>query len=231
MRRDNMTDLTVGMVFLGGIASFISPCFLPLIPIYIGYISGEAVGEGKSKGALKNTIGFILGFTTIFVLLGATASSIGYFLLQYRNLLNRILGLLIIIMGIFYTGLINPSFLNMERRFTWKGRRGSFWGSILLGAAIGFGWTPCIGPILASVLALAASRASVIYGMYLLLIYSMGIAIPFLIASLAIGRAAGFKGILKHSGAIKLVSGIILIITGIMLMTGYLQRLSGYLIG
>lgn len=226
-----MTDITVGMVFLGGIASFISPCFLPLIPIYLGYISGEAVADGKTKGAIKNTIGFILGFTVVFVLLGATASSIGYFLLRYRNLLNKILGILIIIMGIFYTGLINPSFLNMERRFTWKGRRGSFGGAILLGAAIGFGWTPCIGPILASVLALAASRASVIYGMYLLLIYSMGIAIPFLIASLVIDRAAGFKAILRHSRAIKLVSGIILIITGIMLMTGYLQKLSGYLVG
>lgn len=226
-----MNELTVGMVFLGGIASFVSPCFLPLIPIYIGYISGEAVGEGKSKGAFKNTIGFILGFTIIFVLLGATASSIGYFLLQYRNLLNKILGLLIIIMGIFYTGLINPAFLNMERRFTWNGRRGSFLGAILFGMAIGFGWTPCIGPILASVLALAASRASVIYGMYLLLIYSMGIAIPFLIASFAIGKAAGLKSILKHTGAIKLISGIILIITGIMLMTGYLQKLSGYLLG
>ncbi len=226
-----MTELTVGMVFLGGIASFVSPCFLPLIPIYIGYISGEAVGEEKAKGALKNTIGFILGFTIVFVLLGATASSIGYFLLQYRNILNKVLGILIIIMGIFYTGLINPAFLNMERRLTWKGKRGSFWGAILLGAAIGFGWTPCIGPILASVLALAASEASVLYGMYLLLIYSMGIAIPFLIASLVIGKAAGFKTILKHSGTIKLVSGIILIITGIMLMTGYLQKLSVYLIG
>lgn len=225
-----MAELTVGMVFLGGIASFVSPCFLPLIPIYIGYISGEAVSEGKSKRALKNTIGFILGFTIIFVLLGATASSIGYFLLQYRNILNKILGLLIIIMGIFYTGIINPAFLNVERRFTWKGRRGSFLGAILLGAAIGFGWTPCIGPILASVLALAASRASVIYGMYLLFIYSLGIAIPFLIASLAIGKAAGFKSILKHTGIIKLISGIILIITGIMLMTGYLQKLSGFFV-
>lgn len=226
-----MTKLTVGMVFLGGMASFVSPCFLPLIPIYIGYISGEAVGVGKAKGALKNTIGFILGFTTVFVLLGATASSIGYFLLQYRNLLNRILGLLVIIMGIFYTGLINPAFLNREMRFKWKGRKGSFLGAVLLGAAIGFGWTPCIGPILASVLAIAASRASVAYGMYLLFIYSMGIAIPFIIASLVIGKAAGFKSVLKYTWAIKLISGIILILTGIMLMTGYLQKLSGYLVG
>lgn len=224
-----MRDITLGIVFIEGVASFLSPCFLPLIPIYIGYLSGELVSKRKFN-VIKNSIAFIIGFTIIFVLLGASASSLGHFLLAYRNGLNKILGILIILMGLFYTGIINPEFLNMEKRFSYEGKKTSFLGAVILGAAIGFGWTPCIGPILASVLALAASKSSAVYGMYLLLIYSMGIAVPFFITALLV-QGASFKisGIMRYTKGFKITTGIILILTGILLFTGYFERLSSFL--
>lgn len=223
-----MKDITLGIVFVEGIASFLSPCFLPLIPVYLGYLSGESV-RGKRFNVIKNSIGFILGFTVIFVFLGATASGFGHFLLTYRKFLDKILGVLVILMGLFYTGIINPEFMNMEKRFSYKGRKTSFGGAILLGAAIGFGWTPCIGPILASVLAIAASKSSVQYGMYLLFIYSLGIAVPFLAAAVLMqGVSSKLKKAMKYTRLIKVTVGIILAVTGVFLYTGYFERLSNF---
>lgn len=225
-----MKDLTIGIVFMAGIASYLSPCFLPLIPIYIGYLTGGAVGEGKNRRTIPNSLGFILGFTIIFVLLGATASGIGRFLLIYKNILNIVLGSVIIIMGIFYTGIINPSFMNREKRINYSGKKTSFFGATIFGGALALGWTPCIGPILASVLALAASKSSVTYGMFMLFVYSMGIAVPFFITALIIqGASKKIRAIMKYSSVIKIVSGVIMIITGVLLATGYLQRITGSL--
>jgi cytochrome c-type biogenesis protein len=226
-----MNSLTSGIVFFEGIISFLSPCFLPLIPIYIGYLSGKA-GEKRKWNVVKNSIAFVIGFTVVFVLLGATSSSIGHFLLEYRRILNKILGILVVVMGLFYMDILKINFLNMEKRFSYEGQKTNFLGALLLGAAIGFGWTPCIGPILASVLAIAASKTSVVYGMYLLFIYSMGIAIPFLVTALLIeGAAFKLRKILMYTKIIKVVTGLILIITGILLYTGYFERLSSYLLG
>ena len=213
-----MNGLTSGIVFFEGVVSFLSPCFLPLIPIYIGYLSGEAVKENKKWSVIKNSIFFIIGFTVIFVLLGATASSIGHFLLVYRRTLNKVLGILVVIMGLFYMDIIKSRVLSMEKRFSYEGKKTGAAGAFLLGFAVGFGWTPCIGPILASVLAVAASKTSVFYGMYLLFIYSMGIAVPFLIAAVLIqGTSFKIRKILRHTRLIKAITGIIMIATGIML--------------
>lgn len=224
-----MKDLTIGVVFVNGIISFLSPCFLPLMPVYIGYLSGGAAKSDKRWNVIKNSIGFIIGFTIIFLMLGATASSLARFLLINRILLNKILGVFVIIMGLFYMDVIKIKSLNMEKRFSYDGNKSGFFGALFLGLATGFGWTPCTGPILASVLALAAKKASVGEGMYLLFIYSMGIAIPFLITALLI-QGASFKvrSIMKYSGWIKIISGVILVLTGVMLYTGYFARLSGY---
>lgn len=224
-----MEDLTLGVVFLNGIVSFLSPCFLPLMPVYIGYLSGEAASNKRKWNVIKNSIGFIIGFTIIFIMLGAAASSIGRFLFAYRNILNKILGILVIVMGLFYMDILNIKFLNMEKRFSYEGKKSSFFGAMLLGIAIGFGWTPCIGPVLGGVLALAAKKASIGAGIYLLFVYSMGIAIPFIITAILI-QSASFKvrRIMKYSKAIKMVTGVILVLTGIFLYTGYFARLSAY---
>jgi cytochrome c-type biogenesis protein len=226
-----MNSVTAGIVFIEGIISFLSPCFLPLIPIYIGYLSGEAAEERKKWNVIKNSIFFILGFTVVFILLGATASSIGHFLLVYRRTLNKILGILVVIMGLFYMDILKLNFLNMEKRLSYEGKKTGFVGSFLLGFAVGFGWTPCIGPILASVLALAASKTSITYGVYLLFIYSMGIAIPFLITAILIeGASIKIRKVLMYTRSIKIITGIIMIATGILLYTGYFERLSSLLL-
>lgn len=225
-----MKDLTLGVVFVNGVVSFLSPCFLPLVPVYIGYLSGEAAIGSKKWNVVKNSIGFIIGFTIIFIMLGATASSIGRSLLLYRNILNKILGILIIVMGLFYMDILNIKFLNMEKRFSYEGRKSNFFGAMLLGLAVGFGWTPCIGPILASVLALAAKKASVGAGIYLLFVYSMGIAIPFIITAILIqGAAFKVRSIMKYTKIIKIITGIILVLTGISLYTGLFARLASYI--
>lgn len=225
-----MNNLSVWIVFVAGIASFVSPCFLPLIPIYVGYLSGEALGNKRKWNVIKNSIAFIIGFTIIFVILGATASSIGHLLHTYRRPLSKMLGIIVIIMGLFYMDIINIRALNLEKRFSYEGKKNSFFGAMLLGSALAFGWTPCIGPILATVLTLATSKNSVIYGMYLLFIYSMGIAIPFLItATLIEGAASKLRKIMKYTKIIKSITGLILIISGIWIYTGYLGKLSGIL--
>lgn len=222
-----MKNLTAGIVFLEGMLSFLSPCFLPLIPIYVGYLSGEAGDKNKKWNIIKNSLGFILGFTLVFVILGAIASGIGRYLILHRKLLNRIFGILIIIMGLNYMGLFRIPFLNMDKRFNYEGKKTNFIGAVFLGAAISFGWSPCIGSILSQVLVLAASMNSIGRGIYLLFIYSMGMAIPFFLTALLIqGASMKIRGMLKYTRVFKIVTGVILILTGILMYTGYFERLS-----
>ena len=227
-----MTQLTTLLVFTAGIATFVSPCFLPLLPIYIGFLSGKAIGNESKGNVIKNSIGFIIGFTLVFVLLGATASFIGQFLIEYKSVLAKVLGIIIIFMGLFYMDLIPLKALFAEKRFVYEGKKDNFIGAIVLGIALAFGWTPCIGPILASVLSVAASKNSYLYGMYLLFIYSMGIAIPFLITATMIQGAVvamKFKRILKYTKTIKIVTGIIMIIAGVLVYMNYFGKLSALL--
>lgn len=222
-----MKNLTAGIVFLEGMLSFLSPCFLPLIPIYVGYLSGEAGVKNRKWNIIKNSLGFILGFTLVFVILGAIASGIGRYLIIHRKLLNRIFGILIIIMGLNYMDIFKIPILNMDKRFNYEGKKTNFIGAVFLGAAISFGWSPCIGSILSQVLVLAASMNSIGRGIYLLFIYSMGMAIPFFLTALLIqGASMKIRGILKYTRVFKIVTGVILILTGILMYTGYFERLS-----
>ncbi|MDF2674199.1 MAG: cytochrome c biosis protein CcdA [Clostridiales bacterium] len=227
IRRCFIMELTAGLVFIEGVLSFLSPCFLPLIPIYVGYLSGEAGDRNKKWNVLKNSIGFIIGFTLVFILLGAIASGIGRYLIMHKRLLNKVFGVIIIIMGINYMGILKIPFLNMDKRFSYEGKKTNFIGAVFLGAAISFGWSPCIGSMLSQVLVLAASMNSIGKGIYLLFIYSMGMAIPFLITALLIqGASMKIRKILKYSRVLKIITGIILISTGILMYTGYFERLS-----
>lgn len=222
-----MKALTLWLVFAEGALSFLSPCFLPLIPIYVGYLSGEAGSKNKKWNVIKNSLGFILGFTLVFILLGAIASGIGKFLIMHKRLLNRIFGVLIVVMGLNYMGVFKISFLNMDKRFNYEGRKTNFFGAVFLGAAISFGWSPCIGSILSQVLMLAANMNSIGRGIFLLLVYSMGMAIPFFITGLLIqGASIKIRKLLKYNWILKIATGVILIITGILMFTGYFERLS-----
>lgn len=222
-----MKDLTAWLVFTEGMLSFLSPCFLPLIPIYVGYLSGEAGDKNKKWNIIKNSLGFILGFTFVFILLGAIASGIGRFLIMHKGLLNKIFGVIIIVMGLNYTGIFKIPFLNMDKRFNYEGKKTNFAGAVFLGAAISFGWSPCIGAILSQVLMLAANMNSIGRGVYLLFIYSMGMAIPFLFTALLIqGASMKIRKLLKYNRILKIITGFILITTGILMYTGYFERLS-----
>lgn len=224
-----MERLSTILVFTQGVLSFLSPCFLPLIPIYLSYITGEAANK---KNTIINTIAFMIGFTLMFTSLGALSGSIGRFLLINRQLLNKILGVFIVFMGLFYLGVIKLDFLNREVKIDFKIKRGSLFSSFLLGVSLSLGWTPCISPILSSVLMLAASRQSSIKGAYYLFVYSLGLLIPFLIFSIFINKSRAFsKFIMQKANVIKIIAGVILILTGILLFTGKLYILTNILGG
>ncbi|CDF57178.1 cytochrome c biogenesis CcdA family protein [Thermobrachium celere] len=224
-----MERLSTLIVFSQGLLSFLSPCFLPLIPIYLSYISGEAANK---KRTIYNTMAFILGFTIMFTSLGALSGSIGRFLLINRSIINKVLGIFIIIMGLFYTGIIKFEFLNREFKLDFNYKRGSLVSSFLLGVSLSVGWTPCISPILSSVLMLAASRQSSLIGAYYLLVYSLGLLAPFLIFSIFADKSKNFsRYILRRANIIKIITGTILVLTGVLLFTGKLYILSNILGG
>lgn len=219
------------VAFGAGFASFISPCVLPLIPGYISYITGlslEEIKTGKNhvKDILLTSLLFVLGFSLIFTLLGASASWGGSFLLRNRQLLNRLAGIFIIAMGLVLLGAIKLPFLYQEKRFQPK----SSWGkltSLILGMAFAFGWTPCVGPILSAILAYAASVGSAKEGALLLFSYSMGIGIPFILTALALERLVEtFTWIKRHYRLINLIAGSILIVMGILLFFNRLTYIS-----
>lgn len=223
----------IGSVFLAGLLSFFSPCILPLLPVYFAQLGGVAPGEGKKNvqlGRLRihpsligNTLCFILGISFVFVLLGFGAGALGS--IMNSSWFMRACGLFVIAFGIFQTGVVHLPFLQRERKLTvnWQGKKG-FAASFLLGFTFSFGWTPCIGPVLAAVLSLSASEGSSLEGGGFMIIYALGLAIPFLILSLfsdlLIGR---LRALNKHMSALKVISGILLIIMGVLLMTNDLN--------
>lgn len=203
--------------FLEGIITFISPCLLPMLPIYVSYFAG---GKDKdTRTTVKNAIGFILGFTLIFVLMGALAGSFGRLLSQYRTAVNIITGLIVVFFGL--------SFLGVFRLNIFKGTAFSktdnlgFFSSMLFGIVFSVGWTPCVGAFLGSALMLAANQGSIIQGTTMLLLYSLGLGIPFFISAILVDRLKGaFAFIKKHYGIINTVSGILLIVVGVLMTTG-----------
>jgi len=222
-----MRNVSVYLVFVEGIASFLSPCLLPLLPVYLGYLSGE-ITEGKynKRILIINSIIFSLGLSSVFILMGITASSIGRFLSEYKLILTKAGAVVIIIFGFFHMGILKLNFLYKEKRFNTNYKKNNIINSFIFGAAFAFGWTPCIGPILGSVLFIAGSSGSAPYGAYLLLIYSLGLSIPFIItAALMELITVKLKVIQKYSRIISIISGITLIAMGIALYTGWLYKL------
>ena len=220
--------------FLAGILSFVSPCVLPLIPVYISYISGVSLEElqrgGKFIPVLINSFIFVLGFTVVFVFYGASATFIGEMISHYKYILSKIGGIIIIIFGIHLTGLFRLKFLDIERKINIKGKFPLYIGSFLMGIAFSFGWTPCIGPILAAILILAAQKETLFQGIFLLFLYSMGLGIPFILSGIFINYFfKAFSKIKKHFRKIEIIAGILLIILGILVFFDIIQILSRFL--
>jgi cytochrome c-type biogenesis protein len=225
------TDFVFLTAFLGGILSFLSPCVLPLVPGYLSYIAGIRIEEATSnethirKKILTSALLFVAGFSLIFIALGAGASGIAPLLRSYQSILTQIAGGLIIIMGLHVFGLFKISFLYREFRLNPNiDEMQSVMTPFILGLAFGLGWTPCIGPILAGILVLAADQETIAQGMILLSLYAAGMGIPFLLAAFAMGHFQNKSQFLKrHLGTIEKISGIFLIITGVFIFTGELQ--------
>ncbi len=225
--------LNLLVAFLAGFISFLSPCVLPLIPGYISYISGRALDEiiKDNKSVLLKTIFFSIGFSIVFISFGITASFIGKLLISYSNQLRIIAGIIIILFSLQFIGLINLKILNSETRFFTKNYNDNLIFPIIVGAAFGFGWTPCIGPVLGSILALAAIEENISKGILLLSFYSLGLAIPFIISGILIDKFLFFsKSFRKYISTITKVGGAILLLTGIAILTGQLQVLGFFIL-
>ena len=225
--------LNLLIAFSAGFISFLSPCVLPLIPGYISYISGQALDEiiKDNKSVLLKTIFFSIGFSIVFISFGITASFIGKLLISYSNQLRIIAGIIIILFSLQFIGLINLKILNSETRFFTKNYSDNLIFPIIVGAAFGFGWTPCIGPVLGSILALAAIEENISKGILLLSFYSLGLAIPFIISGILIDKFLFFsKSFRKYISTITKVGGAILLLTGIAILTGQLQVLGFFIL-
>ena len=225
-----MTEFLIA--FGAGLISFLSPCVLPLIPGYISYISGQSLQEilNSKKTNFFPLVLFCFGFSTVFVILGASASFLGQTLLQNSEILRIIAGIIIIIFSLQLIGIINIGFLNFEKRFDAKETRNIFF-PYAIGLAFGFGWTPCIGPILGSILALASIEETLYRALILLIFYSLGLAIPFVLSGYLIQRFLVFsKNFKKNINLISKIGGIILLITGILILTNQLQTIGFYII-
>ena len=225
-----MMELVIA--FGAGLISFLSPCVLPLIPGYISYISGNSINEliEKKRVNLLPIILFTLGFSLVFITFGAASTFLGQILLKNSFELRIIAGLIIIILSLHIIGIINIKFLNYEKRLQTNLNK-TFLSSILIGMAFAFGWTPCIGPILGSILVLAATENSLMEGILLLSFYSIGLAIPFILSGFLIQKFLIFsKNFKKNVKIVSKIGGIILLITGILIITNHLQMLGYYLL-
>ena len=230
-------DISFLFAFAAGFLSFVSPCVFPLIPSYVSYITGISFedllegGEEKNltKVCLLNSIAFIFGFTLVFVSLGASSSYVGSFLRDYKDLIMKVGGLLIIFFGLFVMGVIKLDFINRDKKIHLQEKPAGYLGSVLLGIVFAAGWTPCIGPILGSILSVAASEGSLLFGVELLLVYSLGLGLPFLITSLALNSFIHhMPKVTRHMRIITIISGIVLILIGLLLLTDRFTALSSW---
>jgi len=220
------------IAFGAGLISFLSPCVLPLIPGYISFISGASLNEllAKKKINLTPLILFSFGFSFVFIMFGAAASYLGQVLLQNSQILRVIAGLVIIIFSLQLIGIININFLNFEKKIYTK-KNNNVWFSFVVGMAFGFGWTPCIGPILGSILALASTEETIFKAVILLSFYSLGLAIPFILSGYLMQRFLMFsKNFKKNINLVSKSGGVILLITGVLILTNQLQVLGYYIL-
>lgn len=215
-----------GLSFLEGLLAFVSPCILPMLPIYLMYLGGEE-GDKEARGRLLvNTLGFITGFSLVFVALGASASALGGLLAAHRAVFQRISGLVVILFGLNYLGVFKVAFLNRTKSFAVETKNLKFWSSLLFGAAFSFGWTPCLGAFLGTALLLASSANTLYQGMGLLLVFSLGLAIPFFLTAVLWSKLQNtFSLIRRNLRVIQMISGALLILIGILMV---LDRFGGY---
>ena len=229
---EGTTSLGIAIAFSAGLLSFLSPCVLPLIPSYVTFITGlslEDAGRAR-RAALVHALLFILGFTLIFLALGATATVLGRLLLAYRTIISQVGGVLIIVFGLYMLGVFNWGALSRERRVHLADKPVGYLGTVLVGVAFGAGWTPCIGPILGSILIYTSSAADLRQGMLLLLTYSLGLAIPFLLAAVAIRQFLGFFARIRSRMVwITRGAGVLLVAVGVLLVTNYFTILASFL--
>ena len=221
----DISQVTIGLAFLAGLASFLSPCVFSLVPAYIGYLGGRAAGGENSSNrwiTFSHGVAFVLGFSTVFVLLGVAASFAGSLLFDIRNWLEKIGGIVVIIFGLHMTGVIRIPFLSYDTRVTQApDRKWGYLSSALMGVFFSAGWSPCVGPVLGAILTLAINGGSVSQGATLLTFYSAGLAIPFLLAALGIGWVTTIlRKYNKTMRYVEIVMGVILVIIGIMLFAG-----------
>ncbi len=221
--------------FVAGLISFLSPCVLPLVPGYVSLISGAGVEELKSndgqlfRKVMLNSAAFIVGFSIVFIALGAISTEVGQMLRFYKSMLARVAGVVIIVFGLHLTGIFKIKALYTDARLHSVKGGSTAWGAFVIGFAFAFGWTPCVGPILAVILGFAAAQDSVGKGIFLLAIYSLGLAVPFLITSLGIGRFLKFYSRFRsHMHALEVASGALLIALGVLLVFGRFTLLASY---
>ena len=225
--------LKLAFAFGAGFISFLTPCVLPIIPGYISYITGKNLNEIEQdkRVVLIKTILFSLGFSLVFIILGATASAVGNILLFLTNELRIAAGVVIILFSLQMLGILNFNFLNQEKRIETQSYKDNYAFPLLVGAAFAFGWTPCIGPVLGSILALSATEASIGSGILLLSFYSLGLAIPFVLSGYYMNKfLTTRKGFGKYYGRVTKTGGAILLITGILIATNQIQVISYYIL-
>lgn len=230
-------EISIFIAFTAGILSFVSPCVLPLVPSYITYITGVSFKEFTDAAVkprvrwatmLHSTL-FISGFSTVFILMGASASYLGQVLIEYQSWIMKGGGVLIIILGIHFTGIINLPFLQMEKRFELRKKPLGYLGSFLVGVVFAAGWTPCIGPILSTILIYASTSKDYMTGIYLLTVYSLGLGIPFFVSSLAFSTfLSAFEKMKRYMRWITLISGIFLILIGILFLTDTFREVNAF---
>jgi len=230
----NITFITA---FFAGIISFLSPCVLPLIPGYISFISGVSIQELTDNSELKkvrekvliNSLFFVIGFSFVFISFGASATAIGQLLIKHTKVFSIIAGIIIIIFGLHLTGILKIKALYKEKRFHVMQKPLNVWGSFIIGLAFAFGWTPCLGPIIGSIIAIASVQETVLKGILLLTFYSLGLAIPFMITAYSVTLFFKmFDKIKKHLNIIEWTAGLLLIILGILILTGKIYMAAGW---
>ena len=232
-------NVSITFAFLGGLLSFVSPCVLPLVPAYISFVTGisfEELTDNNDNKAVKRTIFFnslvfIAGFSVVFVGLGASASFLGQFILTYQDIIRKVGGIVIILLGIHIIGIINFNILQREKRLHFfREKPAGLLGSFFVGIGFAAGWTPCIGPILATILIVAASSDTIGFGIILLVSYSLGLAVPFMLTSLGINTfLKHFSRLKRHMRVVSIVTGSFLIVMGLLIYSNYFAIFTGYL--
>ena len=232
-----MTDVNVFVAFAAGIFSFLSPCVLPLIPSYLSFVSGVSLEEMRGERAsaqirwrmVLNSLAFIIGFSLVFVSLGASASFLGGLFMDYRNTIRILGGIFVLLVGLYLVGAFKIAVLNRYRQFNLKDKPAGYLGSVLVGITFAVAWTPCVGPILGATLALASTAGEVGRGVFLLTSYAAGLALPFFLSALAINSFFQFSQRLRrYVQAIHVIGGVLLIAVGVLLITDYMTFLNVY---